>query len=325
MGTRERRLIPPPLQARIDAIVGRVERQQLERAAQTLSERYRAGGTDGSRAARTATDVAAYLAVRAPATYAAVEDTLARIRAARPGWGPESVLDLGAGPGVASWAVAEAWPTVAGFTLVEAEPAMAAAGREIAASASSGLQRATWLEPARVRLRRPAELVIASYLLGELPERELAGFAAEAWEQAIDTLIVLEPGTTAGYRRVLAVRDVVIRAGGHTLAPCPHDAACPLPADDWCHFAVRLSRTRLHREAKGAELGFEDEKFAYAVLTRSQHARPAARVLRRPDLRPGHVVLALCTEAGLEQRTVSRKDGPAYRQARKLRWGDALE
>src|SRR5262245_61215062 len=78
------RLIPRQLQERIDGIVGRVERRELEGAAQALSDRYRAGGADASRAARTAADVAGYLAVRAPATYAAVEDVLGRIRTARP-------------------------------------------------------------------------------------------------------------------------------------------------------------------------------------------------------------------------------------------------
>ena len=146
--------------------------------------------------------------------------------------------------------------------------------------------------------------------------------AAHAWSLAGDTLAVIEPGTTAGYERVLAVRATVIAAGGSTLAPCPHDAPCPLPEGDWCHFATRLARSRTHRLAKGAERGFEDEKFAYAVLTRSSHPADAGRVIRRPDLRPGHVVLDLCTTDGLERRTVSKRDGIEYRKARKVAWGD---
>ena len=116
----------------------------------------------------------------------------------------------------------------------------------------------------------------------------------------------------------------MIAAGGSTLAPCPHDAPCPLPEGDWCHFATRLARSRTHRLAKGAERGFEDEKFAYAVLTRPPHASADPRVIRRPDLRPGHVVLDLCTAEGLERRTVSKRDGAEYRTARKVAWGDTL-
>ena len=104
----------------------------------------------------------------------------------------------------------------------------------------------------------------------------------------------------------------------------PTTTPCPLPEGDWCHFATRLARSRTHRLAKGAERGFEDEKFAYVVLTRSPHPAAAARVLRRPDLRPGHVVLDLCTADGLERRTVSKRDGADYRRARKVAWGDTL-
>ena len=109
------------------------------------------------------------------------------------------------------------------------------------------------------------------------------------------------------------------------LAPCPHDAPCPLPAGDWCHFATRLARSRTHRLAKGAERGFEDEKFSYIVLYSGAPPGGRRRVLRRPDLRPGHVVLDLCTADGLERRTVSKRDGADYRAARKVGWGDTLE
>jgi ribosomal protein RSM22 (predicted rRNA methylase) len=145
-----------------------------------------------------------------------------------------------------------------------------------------------------------------------------------AWARTADTLVILEPGTTAGFRRTLAARAAVIAAGGSTLAPCPHDAPCPLPDDDWCHFSVRLPRSRTHRLAKDAERGFEDEKFSYAVLCRATHDRPEARLIRRPDVRPGHIVLDLCTPSGLERRTVSRRDGVDYRRARKAGWGDTL-
>ena len=166
--------------------------------------------------------------------------------------------------------------------------------------------------------------MIASYLLGELDPAALVGFSRHAWGLASDTLAIVEPGTTAGYERVLALRAAVTEAGGTTLAPCPHDTPCPLPDGDWCHFATRLPRSPAHRRAKGGERGFEDEKFAYTVLCRAPHPRPEARVLRRPALRPGHVVLDLCTPSGIDRRTVARSEGDEYRRARKLRWGDAL-
>jgi len=318
--------LPEALQEGIDELVGRVDGRALERAAASLSERYRAGGQTAIRAARSDAEVAAYLATRAPATYAAVEDVCRRIQLVRPDWSPRSLLDLGAGPGIAAWAAAACWPSIERITCVEVEPAIAAAGRTLATRSSGGaLRSASWLDEDAGAAASETELVVASYLLGELDPARLSSVIEHAWSQATDTLLVVEPGTTAGYERILLVRDRGLRDGGTVLAPCPHGGPCPLPEGDWCHFSVRLPRTRLHRTAKGAERGFEDEKLSYVVLTRERHDLPrASRVLRRPSLHGGHVVLDLCTPAGLERRTISRKDGSVYKRARKLGWGDTL-
>ena len=193
---------------------------------------------------------------------------------------------------------------------------MIASGREL-------LPGASWLEGDVSSARGPADLVVASYVLGEL--NDVAGAAARLWEQTADTIAFVEPGTPAGYRRVLAARAAVIEAGGHTVAPCPHDLTCPLPANDWCHFAVRLPRSKLHRRAKNVELGYEDEKFSYAVLSRERASKAAARIIRQPQVRSGHVNLVTCEPDGIHDRTISRKQGGLYKQARSAAWGDAID
>ena len=52
--------------------------------------------------------------------------------------------------------------------------------------------------------------------------------------------------------------------------------------------------------------------------------RRRARASAAPICGPGHVVLDLCTDDGLERRTVSKRDGADYRRARKVAWGDTL-
>jgi ribosomal protein RSM22 (predicted rRNA methylase) len=277
-----------------------------------LSAAYR--GDAPARAARTRAQVAAYLAYRAPATYAAAEAAFRQVALLRPGWAPRSVLDVGAGPGAATWAALETWPSLEHLTLVEAEPEMAAAGREL-------LPNGRWVEGDAAAASGPADLVLASYVLGELREP----VARQLWEQAGDTIVFIEPGTPAGYRRILDARAAVLAAGGRTVAPCPHDLPCPLPADDWCHFAVRLPRSRLHRRAKGADLGWEDEKFSYAALSREPAERASARIIRPPQPRSGHLNLVTCEPDGIHRRTVSRKHGPLYKHARGAAWGDAIE
>ncbi len=259
--------------------------------------------------------MAAYLAYRAPATFAAAASAFQQVAAQRPEWQPRTLLDVGAGPGAAAWAALEVWPTLTGLTLVEIEPAMIAAGRELRPDA-------TWVEGDIAAARGPADLVIVSYVLGELAD--VAGAASTLWEQAADTIVFVEPGTPAGYRGVLAARGAVLEGGGRTVAPCPHDRPCPLPADDWCHFAVRLPRSKLHRRAKDVELGYEDEKFSYAALSRAPTSKAAARIIRQPQLRSGHVNLVTCEPDGIHERTISRKQGVRYKEAKGAAWGDSL-
>lgn len=178
----------------------------------------------------------------------------------------------------------------------------------------------------------PAGLVTVSYVLGELSEDVRREVVAEAARGARGAVVVVEPGTPDGYRRVLAARQQLVDAGFEVLAPCPHSAACPMEGTaDWCHFAARVQRSALHRRVKGGELGHEDEKFSYVAAVRpggtagtGAAARAAARVVRHPQLRKGLVLLELCTTGeGLARTTVSKRQGPRYRAARDVRWGDA--
>src|SRR5687767_15860355 len=100
--------LPPALQSALDVLVRGADRGRLEAAAARLTAAYREGGA--SRPARTPEDVLAYAAQRAPATYAAAAAALGKIQEQRPEWRPRSLLDAGAGPGVAAWAARAAWP-----------------------------------------------------------------------------------------------------------------------------------------------------------------------------------------------------------------------
>src|SRR5436190_1028082 len=100
--------LPPALQAAINALLeGRPRGPLAERAAK-ISECYRCGGHSGAAIASDA-DVLAYLLARLPATYAAVLAVLREVRA-RSDFAPQTLTDIGAGPGTASWAAIEIWP-----------------------------------------------------------------------------------------------------------------------------------------------------------------------------------------------------------------------
>ena len=170
----------------------------------------------------------------------------------------------------------------------------------------------------------PADLVVASYMIGEIDSAEQKTLAELMWAKTRDTLLIVEPGTPAGYARIIALREQLITSGAHVAAPCPHDGKCPLQAPDWCHFTQRLPRSRAHKQIKGAEVPFEDEKFSYVALTRAPAAQGLARVLAQPEITKVEVTAKLCTSCGLVITKVPRRAKAEYANARRWHWGDAV-
>lgn len=313
--------LPASLRAALEARLQGVSRNEAAERAAAISKTYRDGG--GSTAITGETDALAYALARMPATYAADIASLNALLDIRPDFAPSSLLDVGAGPGTATWAAVEAFPSLRSFVLLDANDAL----RKLALGLGDDCGR--WISYERGDARAllaeadPADLVIASYVIGEMGEVERTALATLLWEKTRDTLLVVEPGTPTGYARIIALRKQLIAAGAHVAAPCPHDGPCPLVPPDWCHFTQRLARSRAHKQMKDAEVPFEDEKFAYVALTRTPVGRRPSRVLAQPDVGKAGVVAKLCTPDGLELARIPRRDKAAYAQARRWRWGDA--
>lgn len=315
--------LPASLRAALEARLQGVSRNEAAERAAAISKTYRDGGNSGT--IRNEIDALAYALARMPATYAADIASLNALIELRPDFAPTNLLDIGAGPGTATWAAAEAFPSLQSFSLLDANDALRKLALDLAGDA--GRQLAYERGEARALLAKaePADLVIASYVIGEMNETERTSLAARMWEKTRDTLLVVEPGTPAGYARIIALRRQLIAAGAHVAAPCPHDGACPLTPPDWCHFAQRLQRSRAHKQVKGAEVPFEDEKFAYVALTRAAIPRRPSRVLAQPAVGKVEVSAKLCAANGLEIAKIPRRDKAGYAEARRWRWGDATD
>jgi ribosomal protein RSM22 (predicted rRNA methylase) len=316
--------LPAELQAALEAKLEGFSRNDAGSRAAQISQTYRDGG--GSGAIASETDALAYALARMPATYAAVAASLNALGEIRPNFAPTSLLDIGAGPGTATWATAEAFSQLQHFALIDANIALRTLALDLARRTTRLSDMAYELGQARIRLAEsePADLVVASYMVGEMSEAERSVLADLMWTKTRDTLLIVEPGTPAGYGRIIALRQQLIALGAHVAAPCPHDGQCPLHAPDWCHFTQRLPRSRAHRQIKGAELPFEDEKFAYVALTRAPVTRHPARVLAQPTVTKVEVSAKLCTTDGLVFAEIPRRAKPDYARAKRWRWGDAV-
>src|SRR3981189_3058293 len=114
--------LPAELKAALDARLQGLSRNDAAARAGRISQTYRDGG--GSTAIRTEADALAYALARMPATYAAVTASLNALCEIRPEFAPKRLLDIGAGPGTASWAAAEAFSSLQHFTLLDANDAL---------------------------------------------------------------------------------------------------------------------------------------------------------------------------------------------------------
>ena len=107
-------------------------------------------------------------------------------------------------------------------------------------------------------------------------------------------------------------------------APCPHMDSCPVSGDDWCHFTVRVQRGKVHRLLKEADVPYEDEKFSYIALSREPiELDKFGRVMRHPRTEKGRMELCMCTKDGIINKIVTKKDGEAYKRAKKADCGDS--
>ena len=318
--------IPVALGMGLDKLASGMDLAKLTENASGISARYRSGEKQGRRLVTGAGECIAYAVSRMPATYCAVYSALGYALEAMGGEAPRTLMDIGAGTGAGSWAASELLP-LGEITCVERESAMIRVGRELAAYGGESLKKAEWKQADVTAEPIPGrgELVIAAYILNELEPKKQAELVSALWEKIDKMLLLVEPGTPEGYGNLLAVRELLLKKGAHIAAPCPGEYACPIRGEDWCHFTCRVPRSKLHRQLKGGEAPYEDEKYAYLALCREPCNPPLARVLRHPQIGKGYIELEICRDGKKEKIGVTKKKPELFRFARKCACGDGMK
>lgn len=251
----------------------------------------------------------AYVAARMPAVYSALYRVLTEVGRRVTDFAPAKVLDFGAGTGSALWAMMEVWPgSLEQINLVEPSQSMQRAGQSLIRDLRELplIQSYDSLQSLSKKINksgRQHDLVIASYVLGEVPSlKDRITLLRQLWDLTDDILILVEPGTPQGSKIISQMRSYILwmedrrtrklqsaakktsrdlmtlKTGAFVVAPCPHDGPCPLQnTEKYCHFVQRLERTpsqRLYKRSKGSPLrGFEDEKFCYVAFRRGTRPR----------------------------------------------------
>lgn len=312
---------PAELRGEIERLLSGESTERLTAAAEGLSKRYRENSGTGKSLAASRRDILAYAAVRMPATFGAVSKALELSLECIPGEpGLSTALDVGAGTGAASHA-AYALMECGSITCVEREPEMLSVGSQL--TELCGVPAVWKRGDITACLDEKAELVMCSYCLNELSAGARRSAVERLWNSTERLLLIVEPGTPEGFANILAARERLVELGSHIAAPCPQDGVCPMENGDWCHFTARVARSRLHKQLKGGDVPYEDEKFCFVAASRETVQHCSARVLRHPMIDSGRITLRLCTPGGTEERMVTKKN-PRFKAARKSDAGDSF-
>ena len=310
----------------IDLIENETSIKEITEDAKNISLKYRNNKGDGKRLVKTKNEAIAYALSRMPATYGVIYSILNYIKSYIEEEDIKSVIDIGAGTGAASIAISN-FLNQYQITCLERENAMIEIGKLIMRASSNDLRNAKWIkfDAERDVINESADLAIMSYMLNEIKKDKREEFIKNVWKNTNKLLIIAEPGTPEGYRNIINAREILLKEDAHIVAPCPHEESCKIKKDDWCNFSCRIERNKIHRNLKGGEVPYEDEKYIYLVVSHNKYENSESRVLRHPIINKGYIKMKLCTKEGIQEVIISKKDGELYKKARKSSAGDSIQ
>ena len=314
--------IPEGLKDSINRLLSENKVSNIIENAQTISNRYRKNDGKGKRLLTNESEAVSYVISRMPATYAAVYSVFKQILA-NYNEKMTSLLDVGAGTGAGTWAVNEI-ENMSQITCLEREKSMIDIGRKL--MKDTILDNAKWksYNILQDEIAEKADIVLTSYMINELPEQKRENAVLKLWQATNKLMVVIEPGTPEGFKNILNIRNLIKEQGGYIVAPCCCNGECPIKENDWCAFYARVARSSIHRQAKGGNLGYEDEKFSYIAFSKTPVEITGERILRHPQINSGFVKVKLCTAEGIQEKTYSKKDGEIYKKIKKLDAGEKI-
>ena len=200
-------------------------------------------------------------------------------------------------------------------------------GQSLMKESDTALSSARWISMDLISssISASADLVVASYVLNEMSEKDRTHVLDELWKATKQVLLIVEPGTPVGYNVLNNIRTYLLGKGAHIIAPCPHEKECRISGEDWCHFSCRVQRSKTHKMLKDADVPYEDEKYSYIAFSKDEVSQSKARILRHPFIDKGQITLEVCTATENKTVIVKKKDGALFKAARKAKHGDSID
>lgn len=254
--------------------------------------------------------LAAYLSWFFPASAAQVQRALAEVKP--PAARHLRVLDVGAGPGPATFGVAK-WAashgrTVDALALEQAPRALTSLEK---LWTGGRLETRAWTAGSPLP-DGPFEVIVVSHVLNELfigspsPLDARTAFCLELTRKLAPggMLVLLEPALKRTGRELLVVRDRLLEKGLKVQAPCLMQAACPaiIRSRDWCHADRPWTPPEWSLEVgRRAGLARESLKYSFVILSHEEpvrHERSVFRIVSEPMPEKGKKRFFGCGPAG---------------------------
>lgn len=279
-------------------------------------------------------DTIAYLALRAPATYAQIYGALSQITELIPAFNPKSVLDIGSGPGTGIWAAKTVWTTINLATCIDKNEQLLITGEEITQKANI-IKDVTWTKWDSIRdeaLNVPmSDVVIVANVLNEMPINEARNLLGQAFNRCRGILIIVEPGTPFGIDIIQAAAKSF---ANKNLLLAPYiDNSFVTNKENWLHFSQRFIRPEFQRRIRQrlridplAASDWEEAKYAYTAISKI----PAdiniwGRVIGLTQKQKGFIEIPILTKDGISNLKVMKRHKTNYNFAKDLKWGQIIK
>lgn len=324
--------LPLPIQRAITSVLNEQGADAWLKRAQALHQRYTQQAEDKQQTHLTDYgDAVAYLALRASATYAQIYGAVAAVCELMPDWQPETLLDLGSGPGPGVWAVSSLLPTLTQATCIDQNTHFLTIGPKISTAAELPIT-VTWQRGDIVQrveqMTTSVDLLLIANVLNELNADQRAKLLNAAFARCRGILIVVEPGTPVG-SRIVQMAAQQLAPNGILIAPY---LANQVVQEEWLHFPQRFTRPdfarRLRQAMRDSPLmasDWEEAKYSYVAIGKVEpEIRPWGRTVGPVQLMSGYLELPVLTGEQCRTIKVLKRHKPQYTFAKKLRWGETI-
>ncbi|MFN8493090.1 MAG: small ribosomal subunit Rsm22 family protein [Caldilineaceae bacterium] len=324
--------LPPPIAKSINTVIARQNRAAWLERASALHTRYMAQAQDQQQVhVHDHLDAVAYLGLRAAATYAQIFGALAAVGEMLPTWQPQTMLDMGSGPGPALWTLPALLPSLRQITCVDQNTHFLNLGKRIIGEAEFPLT-VTWQQSDILRSstqdKTTYDLVLIANVFNELNTSQREKLLEAAFQRCRGVMLVLEPGTQIGSGIVQAAAQQLAQVGT-LIAPYINSH---FVEEHWLHFPQRFTRPdfarRIRQEMRASPLmasDWEEAKYSYVAVGRiPPEIQLWGRTIGPVELMNGYLELPILTEDQVLPLKVMKRHKQQYSFAKKVRWGELI-